>query len=232
MPAIPAAPAGRLIHTNKEGHMRYTKLVLAAFAATLLMSLAVTNASANRLSASGHNFRTVWRTLEFEGAGGGFGATRCPVTLEGSFHSNTIKKVEKALIGHISRASVGSPCTGGSATITQSSLPWKVDYNGFTGTLPAIRTIRQLLVGAAFRIAKTVFFTFTCDSITEEAEPSEGETLVEPSGNITTTQPDSGVSIRTTGASCPEGAGIFRAPAGDGNTTVLGATTRIRLTLI
>jgi hypothetical protein len=209
--------------------MRYTKLVLAAFAATLLMSLAVTNASANRLSASGHNFRTVWRTLEFAGAGGGFGATRCPVTLEGSFHSNTIKKVEKALIGHISRASVGSPCTGGSATITQSSLPWKIDYNGFTGTLPAIRTI---LVGAAFRIAKTVIFTFTCDSTTTEANPSEGETIIQGGGNILNTQPDPNTSIPTTGASCPESQGIFSAPAGDGNTTVLGATTRIRLTLI
>jgi hypothetical protein len=212
--------------------MRYTKLVLAAFAATLLMSLAVTNASANRLSASGHNFRTVWRNLAFEGAGGGFGATRCAVTLEGSFHSNTIKKVEKALIGHISRASVGSPCTGGSATVHTETLPWKIDYNGFTGTLPAIRSIRQLLVGASFRIAKTVLFTFVCETASTEANPSEGETILDASGNITNTIPDPETTIPTSGSGCPESLGRFEAASSDGNTTVLGATTRIRLTLI
>jgi hypothetical protein len=210
----------------------HIRLTITALTATAIMAMALTNASANRLSVSGHNVRVVWRTLEFEGGGGGFGATRCAVTVEGSFHSNTIKKVEKALVGHVSRASVGSLCTGGSATITQSSLPWKIDYNGFTGTLPAIRSVRLLVVGESFRIAKTVLFTFTCDTTSEEANPIEGEAIIEGGGNTINDQPDPGTAISTTGASCPETQGIFKAPSGDGNITVLGATTRVRLTLI
>jgi hypothetical protein len=210
----------------------HIRLTITALTATAIMAMALTNASANRLSVNGHNVRVVWRTLEFAGAGGGFSATRCAVTIEGSFHSNTIKKVEKALVGHISRASVASPCTGGTATVTTGTLPWKIDYNGFTGTLPAIRSVRFLLVGMSFRIAKTVLFTFSCDSTTEEAEPSEGEALIEAGGNTLNLVPDANTSFASTGASCPEAAGRFSAPAEDGNLTVLGATTRIRITLI
>jgi hypothetical protein len=210
----------------------HIRLTLTALTATAIMAMALTNASANRLSISGHNVRVVWRSLEFAGQSGGFAATRCSITLEGSFHSNTIKKVEKALIGHISRASIGSPCTNGSASVHTETLPWKVDYNGFTGTLPAIRSVRFLLVGDSFRIAQTVLFTFTCDAAATEEGPGEGETLIDSSGNTLNLQPDPNTAFPTTGGSCPEAIGIFKAPTGDGQITVLGATTRIRLTLI
>jgi hypothetical protein len=209
---------------------RHVRITLAVLTGTLVMAVAITNASANRFSLNGHNFRTVWRSLDY--ATGGFGATICAVTLEGSFHSNTIKKVEKALIGHVSRASVANLCTGGSATVTTSSLPWKINFDGFTGTLPAIRSIRQLLAGVAFRIAKSVLFTFFCDSTSTEEQPFESETILDASGNIIRTTPDPNTSIPATGVSCPESTGTYGAPAEDGNTTVLGATTRIRLTLI
>ena len=87
----------------------HSKLHILALAATFLVSLGVTSASASRLSVSNRNFRAVWSLLTLSTAGT---QITCPVTLEGSFHSATLAKRAGALIAHISRASVRGELAG------------------------------------------------------------------------------------------------------------------------
>lgn len=204
-----------------------TRLVCASLGATLLLALAVGAASANRLSVSNQQFRITWTRLTFSEGGGGF-AIECPVTLEGSFHSATIRKVAHALVGHITRASVISrSCTGGGATVLNGTLPWHVTYEAFIGTLPNIGSVRLLLINASFQIGIP---PFTCLARTTNESPAAGTVTREAGGNITTLAADSSFAIPTTGAFCPFASGRF---AGTGNVFLLGSTsTRIRLTLI
>jgi hypothetical protein len=161
-----------------------SKLIIVSLTAALLMALAVGSASANRLSISGGRlWRAVFRPLRFLSVGAT--ATSCEVTLEGSFHSGTIRKVERALIGHISRASVGR-CEVGSATVLNETLPWHVQYLGFEGRLPEITRVRLILVGAGFQI-KDGIFGQVCLSRTSEAEPAAGLAelgRIEAGGNL------------------------------------------------
>jgi hypothetical protein len=137
-----------------------SKLILAALTASLLMGLAVSSASAGRLSTSNTRFRITWNNLKFEGEEGGLQQT-CRVTLEGSFHSATLRKVERALIGAITRGIVDSTnCRGTNephrATILQETLPWHVTYESFRGTLPDITEIQLLLRRYDFRFSATI----------------------------------------------------------------------------
>jgi hypothetical protein len=138
-----------------------TKLIFAALSASLLMSLAVRSASAGRLSATNTRFRVTWNELRFvEPGGGGIGFT-CRLTLEGSFHSATIRKVSGARIGSVTRGAFDSiNCRSTNeparATLLQETLPWHVTYESFGGTLPNITDVTFLLQGysAAHRFPK------------------------------------------------------------------------------
>lgn len=128
-----------------------SKPLLTGLMAALALAIGAGSASAGRLSIDETRFRITWPNLEFVG----FGILiRCPVTLEGSFHSSTMRKVRGALIGHISRASVRGaepPCTGGTSTLLAGSLPWHLAYEAFTGTLPTIDSIEVSSIGLAVR---------------------------------------------------------------------------------
>jgi hypothetical protein len=133
-----------------------SKLLLAGLATTVFLSLAVSSASANRLSLTNPRIRVTWTALR---AIDEVGNTRvsCPVTIEGSFHSATIRKVEAALVGYITRAEVRSAsCSGGKANILNASLPWHMTYDKFEGVLPSITSIWLLLHNIAFEVE--VFF--------------------------------------------------------------------------
>jgi len=217
--------------------MHLLRAMLATLIATLLMGLVTITASANRLSVSNRNARVVYRSLEFTEAESSFGTVRCPVTLEGSFHSGTIRKATNALIGHITRASVGaaSACTGGSVTVLAETLPWHILYEGFTGTLPIIQSVRYSDVGVAVRLHIRILFEFFCLLRSEAGQPMNGEVNVEASGNTTNLTPEPNASIPLTsagGSGCPSTTGHFEAPAGDGVITLLGNTQSIKITLI
>jgi hypothetical protein len=148
-----------------------SKLIVASVSAALLMALAVGTTSANRLSIShGNLWKAIFRPLKF--VSGGVTGMACEITLEGSFHSGTIRKVERALIGHITRASVGA-CETGKMTFLQDTLPWHVQYLGFIGRLPNIEGVRLILVGVAFRIHEAIFGR-ECLARTTETEPATG----------------------------------------------------------
>lgn len=172
-----------------------TKLIFTGLTAALLMSLAVSVASANSLSTSEPKFKAVWGQLRFVEEGGGT-LVECPVTLEGSFHSSTIAKVPGSLIGHVSRAVKGA-CGTEQATILTATLPWHVTYQGIRGTLPNPEGIRVLLLGASFRLR--IFGFIFCLSVTTAESPSngiiEGITYREGNGTVSTLSPEPSDSI-------------------------------------
>ncbi len=200
-----------------------SKLALAGLAAALLLSMAVTNASARNLRVDEQGFRVTWTSLEFVNPGLGI-RILCPVTLEGSFHSATIAKVIGSLIGYITRAIVkNESCTGGNATVLTATLPWHVTYEGFTGTLPSITALRVLLVRPAFRLRVSFF-----------------ECLSQPTnvnGTITGTR-EAGGAFKAerlapdAGQRFPCGTSFEGEFVGNGNVTRQGSTTRPLVTLI
>jgi hypothetical protein len=207
--------------------LRRSKLLLTALTATVLLGMLVGSASANRLRVSNGNFRITWSSLEFTESFFGI-RVRCPVTLEGSFHSATISKVIGSLIGYVTRAGVtNTACTGGHATVLTATLPWHVTYEGFGGPLPNITSIIQLLRNASFGLEIAGFVN--CLS---RAENVRGTITGSTSGGVfTTTTLTPGretIACREAGGGTVT-TGTF---SGTGNITLLGTTTRITVTLI
>ena len=204
-----------------------SKLILAGLAATLLMSLAVSSASANRLSISNTRARIVWTEYVLTSGEGGERLVTCPLTLEGSFHSATIAKVIGALIGHINRASFAeASCRGGRMTISQASLPWHITYEGFAGTLPRITEITLLLRGMNYTLE---IFGVVCGYGRPE-ENLRAIANVEASGGITSLVPDTTIALAklSGGILCPGTSGF----SGRASVTLQGNTTRITVRLI
>jgi hypothetical protein len=215
---------------NKDRYYMRTrsKLLFAGLTAALMLSMAVASASAGRLSVSNRNFRIVWNPLTLESTAG-IATIRCPVTMEGSFHSATIRKTIGALVGHVTRAFVNrSACAGGTATIHGETLPWHTQYGGFEGTLPNITGIRLNLVGATFEVEDG---TALCTTRTTAAQPGVGIARVGAGGVITGLRADETRTIPLSGEFlCAfAGEGTF---AGTGTVTLLGASTSITVRLI
>jgi hypothetical protein len=210
-----------------------SKLILAGLTASLLMGLAVSSATAGRLSVSNTRYRVTWATLTFFSLESEV-TIRCPVTLEGSFHSATIRKTPRALIGAVTRAIVNGgepPCIGGRATILQESLPWHITYESFRGTLPRIEEITLLLRRYEFRIEPGLIACLYLDQNRPE-ENLAGILRVAPeTGQITTLTPLSGryASWRSGSVFCPR-RGAFE---GTGQVFLQGSSSiRITVTLI
>jgi len=197
--------------------MKAGKVLFAVIAATALLATLVATASATRLSSSSSTIRATFARVDFSG---GFGTTECALTIEGSFHSRTIAKVAGALTGLITRATLGTPCIRGSATILTASLPWHTRYASFTGTLPNITRINATATGTQWSIREPAFGV-TCLA---SGSTLQGAFNREASGAITGTE-----VIGNSETSC----GIAGNVAGRASTTtVLGAATRITVTLI
>ncbi|HEX7289665.1 MAG TPA: hypothetical protein VF250_00945 [Conexibacter sp.] len=128
--------------------MKLWKMVFATAAAAALLGVLVSGASARNLSTSNQQIRANFREVRFSGL---FGTTVCQVTVEGSFHERTTAKVVGRLVGYITTVRLG-PCATGTATVLSETLPWHVQYSGFTGTLPNITRIDAKAINAAFRL--------------------------------------------------------------------------------
>jgi len=224
--------------------MRKTLMIaMTALTAAFLLATAVGTASARNLSISNTAFRITWRELDFGG-----GLVRCEVTLEGSFHYRTIIKRERALIGHITRATVRHPCITGEgwadngieviletrpevSRLSNASLPWHVTYESFEGTLPNITGITLLLRNTSFVINSPGLclgrYGKTEDNLSAVARRNI------TTGAITTLTPiaeRNRASRREviSGAFCP----LTGTLTGEGTVTLLGNTTSILVTLI
>ncbi|HEX5146804.1 MAG TPA: hypothetical protein VFV85_07255 [Conexibacter sp.] len=144
---------------------RARRLLLAAVLSASALALACSSASAVQLSLGEPTFRVAWTPMTFVVPGL---TIRCNVTLEGSFHSTTIAKVEGSLIGNVTRASTES-CSTGAITFLTETLPWHVEYGSFTGSLPNISTMTLRVIG--FSAGLRIFGT-TCLGRSEERTPA------------------------------------------------------------
>jgi hypothetical protein len=216
------------------------KLGLTALLAAFLLSSALSTASARTLSNSNIFWRAEWASLEFVGGG----TVRCRVTLEGSFHSRTIAKVARALVGAVSRVIVAHPCTGGEGWADNGSeaeplgtapnrLPFHLTYESFTGTLPNITAINLLLSRVSFVIRATVL-GLTCQGRYGRAEDNiTGIAAREAGGGITSIEPSATLNraslVEQLGPNnvCPA-TGAFRNRSGP-VTEVGGAAFRVTL---
>jgi hypothetical protein len=209
----------------------YTKLFLGALAATALFASLAGSASARNLSISNRNIRTVFAPLQFGSSELGL-TISCNVTLEGTFHSNTIAKVVNSLVGYITRATADTPnCrenTGGTARalVRQETLPWHIRYVGFIGTLPNVR-VRLQLINAGFRILGLPF-GLTCNYLASPFGIVEGPAV---GSNINSgsafLRAEEAQTFESGGFGCPNGRFFGR-----GAITLLGTTTAITVRLI
>jgi hypothetical protein len=209
---------------------RHITLLPTILAATAILAAAVSSANANNLSTSNQQIRVTWSRLSLNTST--ILTITCAVTLEGSFHSRTIRKVARSLIGYISRAAV-SQCSGGTATINQETLPWHLTYESFGGTLPNITEITLLLIRASF-IIDNASSGRTCRATTTTENPAAGiATRNTTTGAITGLRADESRGIPLVngpgGLLCGLGTGRF---SGTGNVTLLGTTNAISVRLI
>ena|SRR5829696_1103341 len=206
---------------------KHSRLLFVVIGATVTLGALVGTASANRLSTTSRNIRATWAQLVSEGA---FEQNlSCPVTLEGSLHSNVITKSAGALIGFISRSTVNAgACSGAAMTVLQASLPWHIRYASFTGTLPAITKVNVQVIGMSFRLlsgagASCLFVTSTTQPATLGFNRAAGGAL---------TSADFGGSITST-TGCLFGFRTTATLTGRSTTlTQLGLATGITVTLI
>src|SRR5689334_4686012 len=166
------------------------KLGLTALIAALLLSAAISTASARNLSVSNQNIRVTWSRLEFRSPAV---TVRCRVTLEGSFHRATIAKTRGTLVGAVTRADVDTAnCTN--ARATAEGLPWHITYEGFVGTLPRITEVLLLLRNTLFNLGRVLGTETECryglvvDNIT-------GAAVLNGSNEVTNLVPVSGRNI-------------------------------------
>lgn len=198
---------------------RFSKLLLAAV--TMVVLASAIDANAGRLSVTSQSFRITWLSISFRSA---FGTETCPLTLEGSFHARTLPKTTNALLGYITRAALPSgQCSVGAATLLQETLPWHMRYSTFTGTLPDIESISVKLVGMGIRVSE-IFFS--CLTTTEGTNPLILQMTREAGGTMT------GVRVSAVSSIPGCSGGLAAESPASGFLTVLGATTRVTLTLI
>ncbi|HZV73606.1 MAG TPA: hypothetical protein VFF79_07820 [Conexibacter sp.] len=210
----------------------HTKLALAALTATLVMALAVNTASANRISISNQAFRVVWSPLNLIGEGSSVRVT-CNITIEGSFHSRTIVKTLGSLVGYVTRAIAGG-CTENSTTVLTATLPWHITYEGFSGRLPTISRVRLLLRGTAYitQIFGGLVECLYADAGRSAEENTAGEVLLTGS-SANEFKADESIRIPfVRGSGLTENCPMREGFTGTGQVTLLGATTRITVTLI
>jgi hypothetical protein len=198
-----------------------TLLSLGVITAVLLAPTTFT-ASAHRLRASSSLIRIRWDLMQIsEGAG----TLECVVILEGVLNNATFAKVNGSTIGYVMRAE-REVCEGGILTILRETLPWRVQYEVATGTLPDIEELRVRVVGVS-GAASTGFF-FSCLMRSIEAAPARVRFAREAGGFLTGAILDTLSRIPTTGYFCEEYARLL----GVADPVVTGTRTQIRLSLI
>jgi hypothetical protein len=182
-------------------------------------------ASAGRLSVRSLRFKETWRSLEYTSSAG---VVRCPVTLEGSFHSATFRKIVGLLFSMTTRGSiVSAACTGGRESIDQETLPWHRIYDTFEGALPRFVDIGYWEMFAGYR---TEIGGITCSMRTTMANPAVFHYTVAEEA-VTGVRADESASIPLTGGFLCSFAGSATL-VGTGSVVDPVSSERLRLRLI
>lgn len=171
--------------------MRTPRRLLVAVLATVVLSAVTSGASAQRLSLSQRSFRATWSSLTITPNSEFFTTGRCPVTLEGSFHSATFTKTAAALVGHVTRALLAA-CTGASATVSTETLPWHLRYRGFNGSLPTFTGVNANIVGARVQASTR---ELTCSLVSTAERPWPFSLNTNEAGTITGMRADESATI-------------------------------------
>lgn len=199
--------------------MRLVRLLsITATAAVVWLGVLASSSVAGRLSLSSQTFRTTFPEVIGRLP---FGDAKCTMTVEGSFHSRTIVKVNESLVGYITRATLGA-CATGSMTVLTATLPWHLRYTSFVGTLPNISAIAMRAIGMSVQIREPVGITCLFRSTGSEPVPF----VFDVSGGTFIWSILSGVIRDSCGAESNFQSGISN------TLTVLNSSTRITLTLI
>lgn len=194
--------------------------------AVLLLASGLSAASARNFELSTQRIRVTWSRLEF---GTSLFTLRCQATLEGSFHSRTVAKVAGTLIGAITRVNIKSESCGEIRTAVRA-LPWHITYEGFTGTLPNIASVRLLLLRF---LLDFIVFGLTCsygtatDNLTFSAALNAAREVTELSPVVGRNRGH----LLAGGEFCPGELSLVSA-GGDGLVRELNTTTRVSVTLI
>jgi hypothetical protein len=220
----------------------HIRAFLTALTATLTLATTITTATAtaNRLSISNTSFRTVWSALSFaSGAEAESVSLACSLTLEGSFHYQTTAKRLGALIGYVTKAVMGHPCSGsgeawahngteeaGLGIRFANSLPWHLTYEGFEGRLPEITGIR-ILARPRYTVRAPIAGLCGYEGY------AEGIVKLGRGGVVIGQVPDPNVGMVkiSGGLFCP-GSGSFTASLENSTVTLLGNTQTITIRLI
>jgi hypothetical protein len=209
----------------------FARLGLISLTAALLLAMAISAASARSLEVSNQNIRVTWSSLEYASS---LVTIRCRVTLEGSFHTRTMAKVARSLVGAITRAPIDNTnCTNGQAS--NQGLPWHMTFESFTGTLPNITGVQILIARFLLEIARPAELAITCTygTATDNGTGSAGVTA--GTRAVTNLVPVSGRNIanllRGTSAFCPS-TGTLIGSASDGRVTVLNSAGLVTVRLI
>jgi len=213
--------------------MRSTwKLAIATLAATTLLAATATTSPAREFESSNQNTRIVFRPVRFLGSNGD--TISCTVTLEGSFHYRTIRKVEGALVGYITRAivdtpnCVSSPTTGIRGVALTETLPWHITYVDFSGALPNV-TLRFKLNRSSFNLINVPIIgrcRYTSSTNAIIGGPA-GREITEGTRSSTIAA-ETGIRIRSETFGCPEG----QFESNPTPIVLLGTTTAITVRLI
>lgn len=190
-----------------------SRLWSAGLTAAVMLAVTVSVASANRLSVSQTTFGMSSPRLTFTTS---VTSTECEVTLSGSFHSSTARKVNGSLVGHVTAAAIGR-CEGGTATALAGTLPWNILYSGFTGRLPVMTGVNLRLVGASFEVTAS---GVTCLARTDTTEPSGGTVTLDEIGQLTSivADPSLEIDIDTGGFLCDIAGDVSLSGTGSGLT--------------
>ena len=137
-------------------------LVFAGLAAAAALASATGTAGARNFALGNweRGFRITFTELGLfnTSAREGIPGFTCKVTMEGSFHSSTIRKVTLARIGHITRARFDQCLDGATVRALTTTLPWEVRYDSFSGTLPLIDSVEVDIVGAGIEFTYEPFY--------------------------------------------------------------------------
>jgi hypothetical protein len=205
--------------------MKTCKLLLATSTVAVLLGALVASASARNLFVSDQTFTATFASMEFRTQ---FTLSRCPLTLEGSFHSRSMAKVREALIGYIARAELGT-CTGNPVTLLTETLPWHIRYSSFEGGLPNIGLLRSSLIGFAAQIREVQGLPCLIRSTPEEPY-SAG--FVRSITERTLTQLQIGGSLRVNNLECWEVGKTIPSLGNSNSLVVTGSSRRATMELI
>lgn len=170
--------------------------LLAALFAAVVLAAATAGASANRLSIQAPVFRIIFARFTLQPSLGS--SVICPLTVAGTFHGAVLTKNLNSLIGHVVSVSIGRQfageevCEGGFATVLRETLPWHVQYGGFTGILPSISGMIARFIGFAMKIDNG---SIACLFRTTNERPLRGTFIREAGGRLSEFSADASSTI-------------------------------------